>query len=160
MCIAAAHHACRLGSTIVAPMNSDTAPSSTAATIGVVEERLVVDTEVKETGALRVRIETELHDERVTLTRTAEEVVVERVQVQRRVDQRIEPWFDGDVLVVPVYAEVPVVERHLYLVEELRLRPQTFESSTTQSVPLARQRAIVERRQTDGRWVIVDPGDQ
>ena len=143
-------------------MKSPTTPSPlpATATIGVVEERLTVDTELRETGAVRVRIETDLRDETVALARTAEEFVVERVAVQRRVEERREPWHDGDALVVPVYAEVPVVERHLYLVEELRLRRQTIESSTTQRVPLARQRAIVERRQPDGSWVTVDSGDR
>jgi stress response protein YsnF len=136
-----------------AQMNESQSPS----TVKVVEETLTVDKVRKEVGALRVHVEEEQHEQPVTLERTEERVDVERVDVNRPVGQRQDPWYENDVLVVPVYAEVPVVQRQLVLVAEIRLRRHTAQSSTTSTVTLTRQRAVVERRRTDGSWVEVDP---
>ena len=133
-------------------------------TLLVVEERLTVSKSVEETGAVRVRIESEQHDEHLTLEHIDDTVEVERVSVDRPVDARREPWVEGEVLVVPVYREVTVVERRLVLVEELHVRRRSTRSVVQEVIPLVRQRAVVERRSADGSWaedsVPVDPPTQ
>jgi stress response protein YsnF len=138
-------------------MCAQTNQSPDPATVKVVEETLTVDTVRKEVGALRVHVQDEQHEQPVTLERTEERIVAERVDVNRPVERRQDPWYEHDMLVVPVYAEVPVVQRQLVLVAEIRLRRQTTQSSTTSTVTLTRQRAVVERRRPDGSWVTVDP---
>lgn len=130
--------------------------SATPITLPVIEERLTVGRRTEEIGALRVRLELERHDAGVRLERAADAVSVERVPVDRLVDERREPWQEGDTLVVPVYAEVEVVQRRLLLVEELRLVRRRVHEAIDTTVPLARQRAVVERRDADGRWVEAD----
>lgn len=125
------------------------------ALIALVQERVTVDTAVEETGAVRVRVVVDTHDEPVALERVVGQVCVERVPVDRVVDRRRAPWQDGDVTVIPVYAEVAVVERRLVLQEEIRLHLHTRSTVTEQQVPVRRQRAVVERRLADGRWVAV-----
>lgn len=125
---------------------------STDATLEVAEERLVLGRRIDETGAVRVRLETERHDAPVVLAQAEESVRVERVPVGRTVQARREPWHDGDVTVIPVYAEVEVVERRLVLVEELRLVRSVQRHATTATVPLARQRVVIERRTAGGGW--------
>lgn len=138
------------------PRPSHPAPQHVATRLPVVEERLEVGTRVQEIGAVRIRIESDLREQPVLLERTEEYVDVERVRVDRPVDAPREPWSEGDTLVVPVYAEVAVVERRLVLVEELRLRRRTERRSHTEVHALRQERAVVERRRMDGSWEAID----
>ena len=132
-------------------------PPDEPATVKVVEEHLTVDTVREDIGAVRVHIENDVHEQPVTLDEVVEQVVVERAEVNRRVEHRRGPWYEDDTLVVPVYAEVEVIERHLVLAAEIRLRRQVQRSSHASTVPVTRQRAVVERRLPDGTWTRVDP---
>jgi stress response protein YsnF len=125
----------------------------------VVEERLRVETERREIGALRVRIETEHRDASVRLERLEQQFDIERVRVDRPVDAPRAPWTEGDTVVVPVYEEVPTVVRRLVLVEELRLHRRTVRSAEDRQVPLRQERAVVERREADGTWTSIDVPD-
>jgi uncharacterized protein (TIGR02271 family) len=51
-----------------------------------------------------------------------EELEVERVRLDRLLDQPVEPYQDGEWLVVPVMEEVLVVTKQLVLTEEVRIR--------------------------------------
>ena len=59
-----------------------------------------------------------------TTTRSVEhdEVEIERVRLDRLLDQPVEPWQDGEWLVVPVMEEVLVITKQLVLTEEVRIR--------------------------------------
>jgi stress response protein YsnF len=48
--------------------------------------------------------------------------VVDRVDVNELADERREPWYEGNTLVVPVYEEVLVTETKLMLREVVRLQ--------------------------------------
>jgi len=52
----------------------------------------------------------------------ADEVAVERVPVNRLVDQMPETRQDGDVLIVPVVEEVLTIQKRLLLKEEVRIQ--------------------------------------
>lgn len=136
--------------------DSPPSPLPEATRLPVVEERLEIGTRVQEVGAVRIRVESELREQPVLLEGVEEFVDVERVRVDRRVDAQQEPWMEGDTLVVPVYAEVAVVERRLVLVEELRLRRQRKRTSRTEVHALRQERAVVERRRGDGSWEVID----
>lgn len=122
----------------------------------VVEERLRVETERREIGALRVRIETEHRDASVRLERLEQQFDIERVRVDRPVEAARAPWMEGDTVVVPVYEEVSTVVRRLVLVEELRLHRRTVRRAEDRQVPLRQERAVVERRAADGTWTSID----
>ena len=122
----------------------------------VVEERLHVGTERRETGALRVRIETEHREASVRLERLEQQFDIERVRRDRPVEAARAPWTEGDTVVVPVYEEVPTVVVRLVLVEELRLHRRTERSAEDRQVPLRQERAVIERREADGTWTSID----
>jgi stress response protein YsnF len=122
----------------------------TPQSIKVVEERLLVDREVEETGAWRVRVKTSVHTEVLSAPVTERGVAVERIQRDLPVDERQEPWRDGEVLVVPVYEEVVV--RQLILKEELRLTPTERTHHEAQHVALLSESVIFERSDADGQW--------
>ncbi len=121
-------------------------------TVPVLAEELQLARERVETGAVRVRIETNEITQPVELQSSREWVEVARVPVGTTVPQRLPPWQDGDMLVVPVYEERLVVRRELVLTEELRLRRRRDEQTERVDVPLLREHAKVERRDADGGW--------
>ena len=118
----------------------------------IVQERIDVGRERHETGAVRVRIEVDRALQALDLPVSDERVEVERRARGEPVGERREPWLEGEVLVVPVYEEVLVTERRLVLREEIRLTRRRESRIEHHEVPLARQRAVLERRGADGLW--------
>ncbi|MDQ3547400.1 MAG: YsnF/AvaK domain-containing protein [Chloroflexota bacterium] len=89
--------------------------------IPLVEEEVQVDTRVIELGHVTVQKKVdEFLDERAISLRH-QQVEVERVPIDRIIDEVIEPYLDGDVFVVPVIEEEIVITRRLRLKEELRV---------------------------------------
>jgi stress response protein YsnF len=86
------------------------------------EEILEAHIVERERGALRIhrRVETEPVVAAVDLQQ--DRYVVDRVQVNELADERREPWYEGNTLVVPVYEEVLVSETKLMLREVVRLQ--------------------------------------
>lgn len=86
------------------------------------EERLEAQTVPTQLGSVmfRKRIEELPSVEDVELHQ--DDVSVERVQSDELVDAREDPWYEGDTLVIPVYAERIVTETRLVLSELLRVR--------------------------------------
>ncbi len=114
-------------------------------TIEIVEEQAVIGKQVRDTGGVRITTHTEIVPEivRDTLTETA--VEVDRVAVGRFVESVEAPRVEGDVTVVPVYEERLVVEKRLFLLEEVHLRRVTRSREVEVPVELRRQTAQVDR---------------
>jgi uncharacterized protein (TIGR02271 family) len=91
-------------------------------TLELREEELVVQRKMREIGEAHIRTRIEEVPARLEVEATAEEVEVEHVPVGQVVSKRVDPYEDGDVLVVPIYEEQLVVTRRLLLREELRIR--------------------------------------
>ncbi len=110
-----------------------------------IEEQAVIGKVVREAGGVRVSTRTELVTEMVRDTLTETVVEVERVPVGRFVEASEEPRVEGDVTVVPVYEERLVVERRLFLVEEVHLRRVARTNEVEVPVELRKQTVVVER---------------
>ena len=129
--------------------------------IELVEERVRLDKELRDVGGVRVTTRTELATEMVVDTRQEMAVEVEHVPVGRFVDAAEEPRVEGDVTVVPVYEERLVVEKRLYLVEEVHLRRVTRAREVEVPVEIRRQVAQVERlAPTDGSTEDLDHSEE
>lgn len=124
-------------------------PDDPSRSIPLVEEHVQVSTERESLGAVRVSVRQQQTVEQLELPVRLEEVDVERVPVNREVPEARPAWREGDVLVVPVYEEVLVVEKRLVLREELRLRTRVHTETVRHEVPLRRDTAVVERVATD-----------
>jgi stress response protein YsnF len=116
------------------------------------EERVEVGTTTAPAGVVRVRIEIEDGRERVAVADVREEYQPSVRAVGEPATARRDPYFDGDELVVPVYEERVVVERRLFLKEEIRLRRARHVVHEEREVPVRRERAVFERLQDDGSW--------
>lgn len=99
-----------------------TTPPSRTETLELREEELVVHREMRDVGEGRIQTRIEEVPARLEVDATSEEVSVEHVPIGEVVSERVEPWQDGDLLVVPVYEEQLVVTKRLVLREHLRIR--------------------------------------
>lgn len=125
-------------------MNEPSSISSESKTIPVIEERVTYDTQREQTG--RVRITKQVHEETVDVdeSTTREKVNIERVPMDRFVDEAPPSVrHEGDVMIVPVVEEVLV--KRLRLVEELHIRKTTETHTDTNEVVLRKEQLLVER---------------
>jgi uncharacterized protein (TIGR02271 family) len=119
-------------------------------TIPLVEEELVVGRKSVTTGRVRVSTRTDLVEESASLDLQRDSVEVTRVTIDREIDEVPSVRTEGDVTIVPVVEEVLVVEKRLVLKEELHIRRQVINEQVDVPVTLRKQRAIVERIDSDG----------
>jgi stress response protein YsnF len=107
---------------------------------------------VRASGAVRVRVEVEHTSERLDADVVVEEYRPTVRPVGMPANERVEPYRDGEDIVVPIYEERVVVERRLFLKEEVRLRRVQRVEHRASEVPLRRERAVFERQHADGSW--------
>ena len=121
-----------------------------AAVVPVIAEEVQVGRRTVETGRVRVTKLVREQQEVVDQPTVTEHVTVERVPVNRVVEQAPAPRQEGDTLILPVLEEVLVVERRLVLKEEVRITKRSTESRNPQTVTLRSEDVKVERIAADG----------
>ena len=118
-------------------------------TIPVIEEQLKVDKKVIET---KVHVSKVVHEnvENYSIPYTEEKVSVERVPKNEFIDS-LPPAirYEGDVMIISVLKEVPVIEKRVMLVEELRVTKTKTEKTETHQLSLRKEEVEVKRTQTD-----------
>jgi len=110
-----------------------------------IEERAIIGKRLVDDGGIRVSTRTETVQDVVRDTVQDMAVEVEHVPVGRFVEAAEGPRIDGDVTIMPVYEERLVVEKRLFLVEEVHIRRAARSREVELPVELRRQVADVER---------------
>ena len=118
--------------------------------VPVLQEVLDVHTSPVETGRVRIRKIVHEHEEIVDPPLLRDEVVIERVPINRVVEGPISVRSEEDTLIIPVLEEVLVIEKRLLLKEEVRITKRRVETHTPQRVTLRREEAAVERINREG----------
>ena len=118
--------------------------------IPIAEERINVRKRQVEGATVRVRKEVVEEEEVVDEPLHREEVTVERVKLNRVVEEVQPIRTEGDTTIIPLYEEVLVVEKRLVLAEELRVSKRQTERREPQTVTLRREKATVERLKPKG----------
>lgn len=113
--------------------------------IPLVAEEVNVAKRVVEAGRVRVTKVVREEEQVVDQPLLREEVVVERVPMERIVSGPMAPRQEGDVLVIPLVEEVLVVEKRLMLREEVRVSKRTHAVREPSTVTLRSEEARVER---------------
>lgn len=111
----------------------------------VVEEQVEVAKRTTPTGQVRVVKQVQETQETVDLPLVQERVQVERVPVQRYLEQPAELRYEGDTLVIPVMEEVLIVEKRLLLREEVRVTTVRQATVHQETVTLRKERVSVTR---------------
>ena len=118
--------------------------------VPVLQEVLDVRTRQLETGRVRIRKSVQEHEELVDPPLWRDDVVIERVSINRVVEGPISVHSEEDTLIIPVLEEVFVIEKRLLLKEEVRITKHRIETHMPQRVLLRREEAAVERINREG----------
>ena len=127
--------------------------------VALVEEQISVAKREVETERVRVRTVVDAEQVLVEEMLSTGHLEVTRVAVDREVASAPSPRQDGDTLVIPIVEERLVVEKRLFVVEELRVTRSSRDEAVSVPVSLRRMRAVIERDgtaqastgETDGR---------
>jgi uncharacterized protein (TIGR02271 family) len=111
----------------------------------VMEETLAVDTRPVETGRVRLRKVVHAREELVDPPLLREEVIIERVPINRVVEGPLPVRYVGDTMIIPLVEEVLVVDTRLILKEEVHITTRRTETHTPTRVTLRREDVTIER---------------
>ena len=126
------------------PFDLDKPVLASDVTIPLLEERLRVEKRNVTTGLAKVHVTVSEHDEAVEALLTRQDVVVDRVPVGAFITETPAVRQEGDTIIVPIFEERLVVEKRLFLTEELRIRIDEKRHATTQTVRLRREHAEID----------------
>lgn len=113
--------------------------------VPVLEEELEVQKATVETGGVRVTTVIHEREEVIDEPLWQEQVTIERVPVNQRVDGPVPVHHEGSTVIIPVLEEVPVIEKRFFLREEVQIKTRRIEVRKPQTVQLRREEAVVER---------------
>jgi uncharacterized protein (TIGR02271 family) len=111
----------------------------------VIVEELDVRKHTVETGRVRITKVVREREELVDEPLLREDVLIERVPINRYVEAPIPLRYEGDTMIISLLKEVPVIEKRLMLTEELRITRRSAEHRESLPVTLRSEEVIVER---------------
>lgn len=120
-------------------------PSEMIEVIPVVEETLRVEKREYESGRVLVHKTVTERDEVAEVLLRQQDLIVERVPIGRAVSEAPQTRQDGDTLIVPILEEVLVVEKRLFLKEELHIRKHSSERTEQHKVRLRTEHVEIEQ---------------
>jgi uncharacterized protein (TIGR02271 family) len=130
------------------PTSGDTRPSQvtrSTVVIPVAAEEVTVQTRRRERGRVRITKTVDTDERTLDGTAIAREILVERVPIDRFVEEPMGARQEGDTLVIPVFEEVPVVVMKLKLKEEVRVTTRTTSQTRCLPVTVRRERVTIDR---------------
>ena len=119
--------------------------SETIEVIPVVEETLRVEKREYESGRVLVHKTVTERDEVAEVLLRQQDLIVERVPIGHAVSEAPQTRQDGDTLIVPILEEVLVVEKRLFLKEELHIRKHSSERTEQHTVRLRTEHVEIEQ---------------
>ena len=123
-------------------------PTGKVERVELAEETLEPRIVRKQVGEVLIHksIETQMLRNDVEVER--EQVAIEQLVVEEYVDEKREPWYEDDMLVIPVYEEVLVTERKLMLSKLVRVRREVRVEQAVVEGEVRREVLDVEPRST------------
>lgn len=115
--------------------------------IPVIEEQLSVAKEWRETGSLHVKKTIQESKQPIDATLLQETYSIERIPKNIRVEGNPDPVrHEGDRIIISVFEERPVVEKQLFLVEEVHVIRQQAPTEFRDEVTIKKEVVDVERK--------------
>ena len=108
-------------------------------------EEVAVSKQVVETGRVQISRVTHEREQLIDELLARETVEIERTRIGQHVDAMPAVREEGDTIVVPIVEEVLVVERRLFLKEEVRIRRVRSTERHQETVTVRHQEAVVTR---------------
>jgi len=119
--------------------------------VPVIEEEATIGKRRVETGRVSVRTVPREREELVEEALESVEVDVERVVIEREIDKAPDVREEGDTLVIPVVEERLVIQKRLFLREEIHVHRRRTVSQYRQNVTLRSQEVVVDRQDAAAR---------
>jgi uncharacterized protein (TIGR02271 family) len=113
--------------------------------IPVIQEEAQIEKHAVERNRTRITKQLHIEEETIDTPLRQERVQVERIPVERFLESPVTTHYDGDTLVIPVIEEVLVVEKRLFLKEEVRITKYVGETEHQETVTLRKEEVTVER---------------
>lgn len=113
--------------------------------VPVVEERLDIQKRVNETGGVRIHKHVSERVQDVEVPLVQDRVTVDRVAINRVIEQVPEIREEGDLTIIPVVEEQLVVVKQLVLREEIHIRRERTRSVHSEQVTLRKEDITIER---------------
>jgi uncharacterized protein (TIGR02271 family) len=113
--------------------------------VPLLAEEVAVTKQVVETGRVQIARVTHQREHLIDELLARQTVEIERTPIGQHVDAMPAVREEDDTIVVPIVEEVLVVERRLFLKEEVRIRQVRSTERHQESVTLRRQEAVVTR---------------
>ena len=114
-------------------------------TVEVLKEELHIEKRMNVTGVVRLEKTVRTFNALVDEDLTSEHVSVERVPVDRYLDEPVAIRQEGDTTVIPVMEERVVITKQLVLKEELRITRHRQQQHHHEAVPLRAEHVQVTR---------------
>jgi len=115
------------------------------AVIPVIQEQATVQKRVVETGKVKITKHVREYEELVDVPHFQDEIHIERVAVNQFVDTPPQVRTEGNVTIIPVMEERYVVEKRLFLTEELHVVNERKESHHPQNIKVLKEEVEVKR---------------
>ncbi len=117
--------------------------------VPIVAEQLEITKNEVITGRVRINKIVREHEETVDEPLLREQVTVERVPINRMVDEPIPVRHEGDTMIIPILEEVLVVQKRLMLKEELHITTRRTTANDPQTIMLRTEEVEIERLAPD-----------
>jgi len=136
-------------STLIAA-NTKAEHSQEPLVVPVLEEVIETHKRMVDTGTVRIVKTVHEHEVDVDEILRRETAVVTRVPVGRAVAAAVPPHEEGDTLIIPIYEERLVVQKQLFLKEEVHVtRQRTVDHPEPHTVTLRHEEVAIERLPPD-----------
>jgi uncharacterized protein (TIGR02271 family) len=119
--------------------------------VPVTAETINVQTRSFESGIVEIRKTVHERSETVDQPLQSEEVEIERVAVNRIVNEAVPIRHEGDTMIISLLEEVLVIEKRLVLREELHIKKLHKEVHNPQEVLLREERVEIVRKPSSGQ---------
>jgi stress response protein YsnF len=131
------------------PTDVETAVTHDGTVLPIFEESVRIGKRPVTTTAARIHVTVSEHDETVEALLLRQDASIERVSVGTPIDTPPPTRREGDTFIVPILEERLVVEKRLFLKEELRIRIGETRQPATRAVRLRREHAEIVRDDLD-----------
>jgi uncharacterized protein (TIGR02271 family) len=113
--------------------------------VPIIEERARIEKKMVDKSVVRITTSFNAHTEHLTQELTSEDVLVERVPVDREIDSIPQIREEADALIIPVVEQRVVIEKRWVLREELHVRKKKRTDTVEIPVTLHSSEVSVER---------------
>jgi uncharacterized protein (TIGR02271 family) len=117
--------------------------------VPVTEEKVTVEKRVVEKGRIQIHKTVHEHTELIDQPLHTEQVEIERVAINRVINEPVSIRHEGDTTIIPLLEEMLVVEKRLVLREEVHIKKLRTTVHDPQEVTLRQERVEIVRQPGD-----------